>query len=962
MPFRHKPGNEAALADEDWIHSPGARRVLAHRADSRPAWLWSADGQSLLWRNDAGRVFGARLKKQALKLAQPAVPIGGQVARLMRLGTVGRASLARVQFLLGEKPASATCSCTPLEVPGGQLALLIVGVDPTEGDLLDAYAPDEADERLPLARLLGAAGRTHSSETPSIPSGSSQANVDPAAVSSDDPGDASAAEPTAKFQATGHDPDDVEVGTEPVTPSQTGAGQPDPGSEAEVEIEISMAPVEPVPEEITGTTVGEEHPEPGGVAHEEGHALGADAFPARGTPVDGGRLTSLFDRLADDHELYAPLPENEPDPSGREVEESTGAVSGVGSPVRVAPGEVFSPEPQLFRLVGQGFTPLIAADEAQITVAADGETPSDLAAATLLDSPPLPSNAPDAVEAAIPGMPVDPVMATREDAELPEEEGDAMPAAPLAVGDAQTLERVSRYNFDELSRILNERIGGETVPLRSDDYPGAPRRTAAEDTGGALINLGGETLVLNRLPLGILVFRDQQVLFANRAITEMIGYPSVEALRAAGLAAIFPASGPDAPNAGPVNHLVTRDGTLVPVTARLQSISWQGKPALMLSASSTEVRTGHEAAVRAFAELSAQVRGQGFLEATRAGVISSASPAAQSRLGRRDQPIEGRPLAALLDPDSIPQLKAFLERPARFAETARPWVQLQGATPGVEVTLFAQGQAGVIAGYFGFVRSGDGTLRLAAPQPAAGDVALLGRLSRGIRRPLSAIIGFADMIAGGSSGTTESRAAEYARDIRTAGAEIEAIVDELDDFSRLADGRYLPRPTEIDLASLLESSIVRVRAQAANARVLVRSAVSEVLPPIRADRTALGQAVLNLLASAVDQTAAGGSVVLSAQTEDDGGIAVTIRDGAGGDIEGDARFVTIREDGEARGNHAVVPVRSSLGLSLTRALLGVNSFGLNVGQAGGGGTMFGLRIPADCVVRRPSAELPRQGS
>jgi NAD(P)-dependent dehydrogenase (short-subunit alcohol dehydrogenase family) len=70
-------------------------------------------------------------------------------------------------------------------------------------------------------------------------------------------------------------------------------------------------------------------------------------------------------------------------------------------------------------------------------------------------------------------------------------------------------------------------------------------------------------------------------------------------LREAGLAAVFPAGGPDGQGAGPVNHLVQRDGTLVPVTARLQSMSWQGRPALMLSASATEVRTGHEAAVRA---------------------------------------------------------------------------------------------------------------------------------------------------------------------------------------------------------------------------------------------------------------------------------------------------------------------------------------------------------------------------
>ena len=147
----------------------------------------------------------------------------------------------------------------------------------------------------------------------------------------------------------------------------------------------------------------------------------------------------------------------------------------------------------------------------------------------------------------------------------------------------------------------------------------------AQPGQGQLVNLAGETFILNRLPLGILVFRDQQVLFANRSITEMIGYGSVDELRSAGLAAIFPNTGQDAQAAGPVNHLVQRDGTLVPVTARLQSISWQGKPALMLSASTTEVRTGHESAVRAFAEHLAVARGDGFVETMRSGAISQIS-------------------------------------------------------------------------------------------------------------------------------------------------------------------------------------------------------------------------------------------------------------------------------------------------------------------------------------------------
>ena len=124
--------------DADWIKSPTGRRVLAHWGDARPAWLWSADGQTLLWRNAAARLFNARIKKHGLRLAPEAVPIKGQIARLIRLGLPGRSSLSRMQFLAGGRPLSATCSVTPLELPERQMALLVVAVDPVNPEVLTA--------------------------------------------------------------------------------------------------------------------------------------------------------------------------------------------------------------------------------------------------------------------------------------------------------------------------------------------------------------------------------------------------------------------------------------------------------------------------------------------------------------------------------------------------------------------------------------------------------------------------------------------------------------------------------------------------------------------------------------------------------------------------------------------------------------------------------------------------------
>jgi len=314
--------------------------------------------------------------------------------------------------------------------------------------------------------------------------------------------------------------------------------------------------------------------------------------------------------------------------------------------------------------------------------------------------------------------------------------------------------------------------------------------------------------------------------------------------------------------------------------------------------------------------------------------------------------LEGKPLSTLVAGGDVPALQEFFERPARFAETARPCLTVRAASGRAEINLFAQGQAGIITGYFGFVRAREAVVpRLALTGQSDAEPALLARISRGVRRPLNTIIGFSDLIRSAAFGALGNERYEgYAEDIATASHEIAALVDELDDYARLRDGRYLPQRASIELTSLLESCVIRIRQQASSARVIVRNAISESLPRITADRASLAQAVLNLLASAIDQTPTGGAVVISAQREDDGGIAIHVRDSSTNAVDMAERFVVFR-DGVGRDGQMMAPVRSSVGLALTRSLLAVNAFSLSVDPAGEQGMLFSLVIPADLVDR-----------
>ena len=56
----------------------------------------------------------------------------------------------------------------------------------------------------------------------------------------------------------------------------------------------------------------------------------------------------------------------------------------------------------------------------------------------------------------------------------------------------------------------------------------------------------------------------------------------------------------------------------------------------------------------------------------------------------------------------------------------------------------------------------------------------------------------------------------------------------------------------------------------------------------------------------------------------------------------------------------LTPIRSSVGLALTRSLLAVNAVSLSVDPAGAEGLLFTLKIPADLVDERPALRQPEE--
>ncbi|MBU1175098.1 MAG: HAMP domain-containing histidine kinase, partial [Alphaproteobacteria bacterium] len=529
-------------------------------------------------------------------------------------------------------------------------------------------------------------------------------------------------------------------------------------------------------------------------------------------------------------------------------------------------------------------------------------------------------------------------------------EAATAPDEPSPARSNDEVERASRYNFDELSRILNDRVSSD-----SDARPEMADPAVTSAGAGALVNLGDENLILNRLPIGLLVFRDQQILFSNRALSDLLGHVDGSSLRRAGLSGVFPNDGEQS-SAGPVTRLMGADGRMVSVSARLQTITWQNRPALLLSASRQQEPLNAEDLARSFAELMANALECGYFETSRSGVLTSVSGRAAIIAKRSPDSLIGRPLLGLIGISQNARLRGFLEQPARSAGVERPMMRFAGSEPGSEVILFAEGMAGIVTGYFGLLRKIERSAEVAKAADEI-DPHFLIRLGRAVRQPVNAIIGFSELMRNQIFGAIGSdRYADYIRFIHSAGQDVASVVDELENYARLNDAGYQVEGARIDLVDLLEASMARVRPFAGSVRVLVRSGISSSLPGITADRETLSQALLNILSSAIAHSPRGGQVVLSAQRRSDGAVEVHVRDSGTLDAtDMDDRFVVFR-DGHSADGEALAPIPSTIGLALTQSLLAVNSASLDFGRAPGGGTLVTLVLPAAIVDAADSAQ------
>ena len=477
--------------------------------------------------------------------------------------------------------------------------------------------------------------------------------------------------------------------------------------------------------------------------------------------------------------------------------------------------------------------------------------------------------------------------------------------------------------------------------------------------------------LLDRLPVGLLVYRLDALIYANRAFLEWTGYRDLDALeQAGGLDTLFLEPGSTLPGEDGAKPLViaTNKGDRLPVEARLFSTPWDGESALVLMLSNGNGharRKTDEAALPAAASEAREWRAildtatDGVVVLDRAGLVQSVNHSAEVLFGYQARELAGLPVTHLFTPDSQDSALDYLAAVARPGGGGR-------REPGREVTGRAHGGCAIPL----FMTAGqltDGTDRLCAvfrdlsawrnaerdlidakrlaEKASAAKSDFLAKVSHEIRTPLGAIIGFAEVMMQERFGPIgNERYRQYLKDIHTSGGHLISLLNDLLDLSKIEAGKLNLSMTSVDLNELTRQSVALMQEQANRQRIIVRTSLAPALPPVLADARSVCQILLNLLSNSIKFTSAGGQVIVSTALNDGGEAVLRVRDTGVGMSAQDIAVAL-----EPFRQLATAPRwgtnGTGLGLPLTKALAEANRASFSIRSAVNTGTLVEVAFP-----------------
>jgi PAS domain S-box-containing protein len=550
------------------------------------------------------------------------------------------------------------------------------------------------------------------------------------------------------------------------------------------------------------------------------------------------------------------------------------------------------------------------------------------------------------------------------------------------------LSAIERNTFRELSRKLSQRLtaagikhnDASAIPAADEDQSVATAGVEAQAFETQAFEIGalpieaarGTQPMLDKLAVGVLIYRLDQLIYANPAFLQWSGHAGLDALVAAGgLDELFvgPLGAATASRDKPLKLALDR-GDRISVASELIPIHWDGEPAQALVIAKPDGELARPEAEPAntksaqteIAELKSalDIATDGVVIIDRQGRIMSANRSAQALFGYEAQEISGRAFDDLFAAESIDAAHACLDDLVRDAAPpggGREVVGLrrEGGTIGLLMTIGHVGDGvGKLCAVFrdltAWKKSEEDLVaaKRQAENASSAKSDFLAKVSHEIRTPLNAIIGFSEVIMEERFGPiANERYRDYLKDIHASGGHLLSLVNDLLDLSKIEAGKLELSFTSVALNDLTQQCVAIMQPQASRERIIIRTSLPQTLPQVVADARSLRQIVLNLLSNSIKFTGAGGQVIVSTARDDNGEVVLRVRDTGVGMSEKDLLtalepFRQIATSAHSGG--------TGLGLPLTKALAEANRASFHIKSAPKEGTLVEIIFPANRVL------------
>ncbi|MBB4064175.1 ATP-binding protein [Gellertiella hungarica] len=572
-------------------------------------------------------------------------------------------------------------------------------------------------------------------------------------------------------------------------------------------------------------------------------------------------------------------------------------------------------------------------------------------------------------------------------------EPEAGPASPFAEAGPAPLDEREAAENDGNGRAESEASSGTEEAAASAAEDEASRRHLDEQLEILASSIpartamsGGLTAdVIDEIPVALLIHAGDRLIHANPEFLKLSGYDTLSALEAVGGldSLLHHRDLEDMPERSGGLSLVRADDSLVPVTARLQSVRWEDANALLLAlipsgprpqtAPETDVRDPDEERLnQRIEELQVEVDElRSILETATDGVviigpegdIRSMNRSASALFDYDEAETRGKPFVMLFAHESHRAVADYLSGMtghgvASVLNDGREVIGRE-ASGGFIPLFMTIGRLSASNGFCAVIRDITQWKRTeedlknakrAAETANAHKSEFLARVSHEIRTPLNAIIGFSDMMAIEHFGPIgHPRYVEYANDIARSGRLVLDIVNDLLDISKIEAGEMDLEFTAVGLNDAVSEAVALVQPQAQASRVIIRTAFSESVPDVVADLRSIKQIVLNILANAIRFTQAGGQIVVSTAYEPNGSVVLRIRDTGVGMTRAELEqamkpFRQVTPGTRKRGDG------TGLGLPLTKAMVDANRANFTIQSAPNEGTLVEITFPSPRVL------------